>query len=176
MLKAKLPFVTLILCLLVISGCVSKKEKEVQPVIPNETNNLPSFVKDSDFDKVNWDKMVAKIGTNGTNDILGNKNTVGFVSGLGPELKAKQVDKWLWHFWGTANEKLTIVGYHNETSTIHPVLKSGWSIDSIGVSVEKTNGADTNMPSNVSFPESGKWAILVYLNEKLFDTLVITVK
>ncbi|MBY6036955.1 hypothetical protein KUV80_09830 [Fictibacillus nanhaiensis] len=38
------------------------------------------------------------------------------------------------------------------------------------------NGAEATMPSSVSLPLSGKWALLVDIDEKLCDTLVITVK
>ncbi|KRF67857.1 hypothetical protein ASG99_13775 [Bacillus sp. Soil768D1] len=106
--KIKMPFVAFLLCLLFISGCESKKEKEVvQPVEQSKSNDMPSFVKESDIEKINWDRMVTKIGTNGPSDIIGNKNKLGII---GPELLPKKVEKWLWHFWGVSSGKLTIVG------------------------------------------------------------------
>ncbi|SNT29615.1 hypothetical protein SAMN05444672_11336 [Bacillus sp. OK838] len=32
------------------------------------------------------------------------------------------------------------------------------------------------MPSNVALPKAGKWALLVYIDGKLFDTLVMDIK
>lgn len=65
------------------------------------------------------------------------------------------------------------MAYHQETSTKEPLLTSGYTRDFAGGAM---NGADSTMPSNVSLPSSGEWALLVYIDEKLFDTLVISVK
>lgn len=65
------------------------------------------------------------------------------------------------------------VAYHQDTSTKEPLLISGYTTEFSGGALY---GADATMPSNVSLPASGKWALLVYIDEKLFDTLVISVK
>jgi hypothetical protein len=156
-----------------MGGCVPNKEKEneeVKPVIQNESNDIPSFVKEADFKQIDWDKMVTKIGSNGNSDILGNPNKVGYI---GPDLLTKKIDKWLWHFFGKTQGKLTVVAYHQETSTKAPVLKSGYTTEFSGGALY---GADATMPSNVSLPAPGKWALLVYIDEELFDTLLISVK
>lgn len=81
----------------------------------------------------------------------------------------------MWHFWGIDQGKFTIVGYNQDTSTISPVLSDGsWS--RTGVSSGKMNGADASLPSNVELPKAGKWALLVYIDDQLFDTLVMDIK
>lgn len=170
--KEKTLFAVFLLCLFVISGCESTNVQKVQ----NETNitlpkDIPSFVEEKDFEKINWDMMAAEFDTGERNDMFGNKNKLGII---GPELKPKEVEKWLWHFWGIEKGEFTVVGYNKNTSKICPVLSDGnWSRNGIGGG--KVNGADVSMPSNVSLPDAGKWALLVYIDGKLFDTLVIEI-
>lgn len=67
------------------------------------------------------------------------------------------------------------MGYNQDTSTISPVLSDGsWSRTSIGGG--EINGADASLPSNVELPKAGKWALLVYIGDQLFDTLVMDIK
>ncbi|WP_228548266.1 hypothetical protein [Sporosarcina obsidiansis] len=66
------------------------------------------------------------------------------------------------------SKELTVVGYHKETGTVHPIFPTGWTIGLGG----ENNGADAHTPSTVKIPEAGEWAILLYVDGKLFDTLV----
>ena len=86
-------------------------------------------------------------------------------------MKSAKVEKWMWHIWGVEepeNKKLTIVGFHKETEAVHQILIDGWTKGLGG----PNNGADAHIPSNVKISESGDWAILLYIDEKLFDILV----
>ncbi|MCM3412685.1 DUF4871 domain-containing protein [Metabacillus litoralis] len=170
--KLKIFFTAFLLSLFIISGCESSKVHEVQ-----NTNNfslpkdIPSFVTGKDFENIDWNRTVIEFNTSERSDMVGNKDKLGII---GPELKPKEVEKWLWHFWGIDTGDITVVGYNLNASMISPVLSDGtWSRDGIGGMV---NGADASMPSNVSLPEAGKWAILVYIDGKFFDALVIDVK
>lgn len=187
--KSKISFITLFLSLLLFVGCVSDKDtekgvdkNETQDVSKNETYDIPSyakrFVSEADFKQIDWNRMVTKIGSNGQSDILGNPNKVGFISGLGPEIEAKKLDKWLWHFYGIEQGKLTVIGYHQETKKKEPILNNSWTIAEITGSKNTgdSNGADATTVSNVLFSKSGKWALLVYIDEELYDTLVFDVK
>jgi len=172
-LKIKSLFVALFLCLFVVSGCTSTKVLE--PQNPNKLSlpeDIPNFVTVKDFEKIDWDRTATDFGTGTSSDIVGNKNKLGII---GPELKPNKVEKWLWHFWGIDKGELTIVGYNQDTSNISPVLSDGvWS--RTGVGGGKINGADASLPSNVVLPKAGKWALLVYIDGKLFDILVMDIK
>lgn len=134
--------------------------------------DIPQYVTEKDFEKIDWDKKVTKFATELRNDMFGNKDKLGII---GPNLKPNQVEKWLWHFWGIDKGEVTVVGYNKNTSKITPVFSDGvWTKK--GVSGGKINGADASMPSNVVLSEAGKWAILVYIDDQLFDTLVMDVK
>ncbi|CAK6478369.1 hypothetical protein BFRIG_04727 [Peribacillus frigoritolerans] len=169
--KIKSLFAALFLCLFVLSGCTSTQVLE--PQNKNKLSlpeDIPNFVTEKDFEKIDWDRTATEFDT-GTS-MVGNKNKLGII---GPELKPNEVEKWLWHFWGIDKGELTIVGYNQDTSNIRPVLSDGsWS--RTGVGGGKINGADASLPSNVELPKAGKWALLVYIDGKLFDTLVMDIK
>jgi hypothetical protein len=155
---------------IVISGCDSTKVDNESSTL-NIPKDIPSFVTEKDFEKVDWDRTVTEFDSGTRSDMVGNKNKLGII---GPELKPNKVEKWLWHFWGIDKGEMTIVGYNQNTSNIHPVLSDGvWSRNGVG---GKVNGADGSMPSNVVLPEAGKWALLVYIDGELFDTLVMEIR
>ncbi|MGE7091471.1 hypothetical protein ACQKII_08395 [Lysinibacillus sp. NPDC048646] len=148
----------LILCgiLLVVVGCVKNEGTIVLP------EDIPDFVQLSDVETINWHNKAVEFGDRG---IIGNENKSGVIGG------GLTTYKWMWHLWGIENirdTKLTIVGFHKESSTVQPILVDGWTIGLGG----PNNGADAHTPSGVIIPEPGEWAILLYVNEKLFDTLV----
>ncbi|MGM9955211.1 MAG: hypothetical protein ACI35J_05015 [Peribacillus sp.] len=171
--KSKIAYIACLVCLLVISGCTSSKVQE-----PEKTDEVsvidetPSFVTDKDLDQIDWERKAVEFRTSTNAKVIGNENRLGII---GPELKANKVEKWLWHFWGMDKGVATFVGYHRNTSTIHSVLIDGeWSRGLTGSSA--VNGADGSVPSNVMLPDAGEWAILVYSDGELFDTLVMDVK
>ncbi|SFE92139.1 protein of unknown function [Bacillus sp. OV194] len=166
-----------ILAIAFLMGCssaeISKKEVYKETALPLEISNT---VKESDIKRIDWDKTATTFNTGTRSDMVGNKMKIGII---GPELKTKKIDKWMWHFWGIKEGKLTIVGYNKKSSTVKPVLydvnskKYYWTKDGFGSEV---NGADSHIPSNVLLNESGKWAFLVYIDNKLFDILVMDIK
>ncbi|MFJ5713256.1 hypothetical protein [Neobacillus sp. NPDC093127] len=196
--KIKTTFAVFILCLFVISGCQSSNVQKTQDTFktpPEESSkvrkthdtfkitlpkDIPSFVKEKDFENIDFNKSVTVFDTGTRNDMVGNKNKIGFIgpdlnSNGEPDFKANETQKWLWHFWGVNKGDLTIVGYNADTLKITPVLGDGWSRKN-GIGGGKIEGADSSMPSHVTFPEAGRWALLVYIDGKLFDTLVMDVK
>ncbi|MFJ5624862.1 DUF4871 domain-containing protein [Peribacillus loiseleuriae] len=155
--------------LFLVVGCSSNETVDSKLTLPED---IPNFVQESDFEKVDWDRTVTEFDTSTRSDMVGNKNKLGII---GPELKPNEVEKWLWHFWGIDKGEFTVVGYNQDTSKITPVLSDGaWSRNGVGGG--KIEGADASMPSNVVLPEAGTWALLVYIDGKLFDTLIMDVK
>ncbi|MGN4123817.1 hypothetical protein ACMGD3_02120 [Lysinibacillus sphaericus] len=159
--------------MLVVAGCVKNEnvtalsESNPKFVPQNEKaiilpEDIPEFVQLSDVETIDWDKKAVELGDRG---IIGNENKSGVI-GVG-----LTTYKWMWHLWGIDNiynTKLTIVGFHKESAKVQPILVNGWTIGVGG----PNNGADAHMPSGVIIPEPGDWAILLYVNGKLFDTLV----
>lgn len=77
----------------------------------------------------------------------------------------------MWHLWGVDHAELTLVGFHRETGTVHPILADGWMTKAAG----QHNGADAHAPSQVKIPQSGEWAILLYTDGDKFDQLVYAI-
>ncbi|MFC7685300.1 hypothetical protein [Ureibacillus sp. GCM10028918] len=152
----------LVCMLFLVLGC-SKNETDENKL--NLPENLPKFVEESDFEKVDWNKKAVMFNGN----MMGNEYKSGVIGANMPSLNNNQ--KWMWHLWGIESigqTKLTAVGLHRERNSIHQILTSGWTIDLGG----ENNGADAHVPSSVNFPNPGEWAILLYTDEKLFDILV----
>jgi hypothetical protein len=130
--------------------------------------DTPAFVQTSDLEMINWNRKAVNL----SNNILGNENKSGVIGADMPSININQ--KWMWHLWGIENPKeteLTVVGFHRETGTIHQIITTGWSIGLGG----ENNGADAHTPSSVNIPTAGEWAILLYVDGKLFDVLVYNI-
>jgi hypothetical protein len=130
--------------------------------------DIPIFVQTIDLEMINWNRKAVNL----SNNILGNENKSGVIGADMPSININQ--KWMWHLWGIENPKeteLTVVGFHRETGTIHQILTTGWSIGLGG----ENNGADAHTPSSVNIPTAGEWAILLYVDGKLFDVLVYNI-
>ena len=160
------------LCLLTISACEPSEVKKVQS--ENSTSlpeGLPGYVKEKDFEQIDWEKEARPFQTITGEDMVGIKDKLGII---GPKLEAGKIQKWLWLFWGIDHGDLTFVGYNQRTSKISSVLHEGvWSSNVSGGGIY---GANASMPSNVMLPEEGKWALIVYLDGKRFETLIVDVK
>lgn len=153
----KLSFV-LFLLVLVMTACTEKKLIELP-------DDLPAFIKESDFKEINWEQKAEGFGRG----MIGNENKSGVIGVGMPSVNGQ---KWMWHLWGVEPTELTVVGYERKTETVHKILTQGWSIPMGG----SNNGADAHAPSSVSFPDQGEWAILLYADEELFDILVYDIK
>ncbi|RID82352.1 hypothetical protein D1970_19315 [Mesobacillus zeae] len=151
-----------------MAACTSSKAAKEKLILPD---NVPTFVQEKEFEKVNWERKAVEFGERG---IVGNKNKSGVIAP--EEMKSERTEKWMWHFWGVEKPEdtsLTVVGYHKETETVHQIVTEGWTR---GIGGGSVNGADSHAVSHVVIPKPGEWAILLYTNEKLFDTLVFDIK
>ncbi|MCA1320990.1 hypothetical protein LC085_13795 [Bacillus tianshenii] len=129
----------------------------------NMPEDIPFFVKESDIGLIDWNRTAEPFGGN----LVGNEKKSGVI---GMDMPSLEGQKWMWHLWGTDANELTVVGFHRETKTVHPLLLNGtdWSTELGG----ENNGADQHIPSSVKVPERGEWAILLYTDGELFDILV----
>ncbi|WP_175987457.1 hypothetical protein [Bacillus sp. Marseille-Q1617] len=143
---------------------VNVDEKEESSV--KFPKDLPDYVQESDVEKIDWNRKAAAFGRN----FVGNENQTGIIGADMPSLTGQ---KWMWHLWGTDASELTVVGFHRETGTAHPVLHhgKGWTIDLGG----EHNGADVHTPSAVTIPEKGEWAFLLYADREFFDVVVLEI-
>ncbi|WP_019152523.1 helix-turn-helix domain-containing protein [Robertmurraya massiliosenegalensis] len=145
---------------------VSIESEEITPIFLPE--NIPEFVQKRDFEQIDWERKAIDIGDN----MIGNVDKSGVIGADMPSVKMSQ--KWMWHLWGIENPlnmELTVVGFHKKERTAYPILNGGWNLKLGG----ENNGADAHTPSSVKLPMTGEWAILLYVNGKLFDTLILNI-
>jgi hypothetical protein len=143
-------------------------DKKLYGDVVLSVGDLPIFVQGSDLEKIDWTRKAVNLG----NNIVGNENKSGVIGADMPSININQ--KWMWHLWGIENSKvnqLTVVGFHRETETVHQILTTGWTIGLWG----ENNGADAHAPSSVNIPTAGEWAILLYVDEELFDVLIYNI-
>ncbi|WP_427108941.1 hypothetical protein [Lysinibacillus xylanilyticus] len=152
-------WVLMVTVLLLLVGCTMNEKAVALP------DNSPDFVQESDFTSIDWDKKAVEFGDRG---IVGNANKSGVI---GVNMPSLSTQKWMWHLLGIEegrDTELTIVGYHKDSNTVHPILVDGWTIGLGG----PVNDADAHTPSSVKIPKPGEWALLLYVNESYFDTLI----
>ena len=129
--------------------------------------DIPSFVEQQDFEAIDWERKAV----NFSGGIFGNENKSGVI---GADMPSLTPQKWMWHLWGNQSSDLTVVAFHKVSKTVHPILDNGWKWTvELGGPV---NGADAHVPTSVTIPEPGEWAILLYDGDVLFDVLVFDIK
>jgi hypothetical protein len=151
-----------LLFFLFLMGCSPKETVENKIFLPED---IPDFVQESHFTKIDWNRKAVKFGNKG---IIGNENKSGVIGADMPSLNGQ---KWMWHLWGVESVVLTVVGFHKESNTVHKIFIDGWTKPTAG----PNNGADAHIPSSVKIPKPGEWAILLYTDGKLFDILVFEI-
>ena len=156
LLKKNIMLFILLLTLITAAGCTNQEV--------NIPDTAPDFIQKSDFHNIDWQKKAVEFGEYG---VIGNENKSGVI---GADMPSLDRQKWMWHLWDVPpNEELTIVGFHKETQKVSPLLlEDSWSLILSG----PNNGADSHSPSSVRIPQKGEWAILLYIDNKLFDTLI----
>ncbi|HWL26372.1 MAG TPA: hypothetical protein VNR38_21905 [Ureibacillus sp.] len=163
---SKVRYLILIFSILILGIFLSSCSEEKKMALPD---GLPEYVLEDDFNMIDWERKAVNF-----DDMLGNQNIVGVIGANMPSLNGQ---KWMWHLWGideVISNELTVVGYHKETQTVHPILMNAnndWTITLGG----KNNGADAHVPSAVKFTDKGDWALLLYVDDQLFDILVVNI-
>ncbi|MCA0988489.1 hypothetical protein [Guptibacillus algicola] len=137
-------------------GCTSNEEVVTIP------DGAPEYVQEEDINEIEWENKAEPFGDG---NMVGNEGKSGVIGMDQPSLEGQ---KWMWHLWGVEEAELTVVGYHRESGTVHQILNEAWTIPVMG----ENNGADSHAPSSVKVPKKGEWAMLLYTDDTLFDTLV----
>ncbi|MYL46407.1 hypothetical protein GLV94_12210 [Virgibacillus halodenitrificans] len=146
---------------------VSKKASEAQmskvdeTIIEKNWELSPEFIHFVEYES----------GEKGSYEIRGNKDGMG-ITGPFPII-AKDSQKYMWFYFGAENiydkpVKIKAIKKGEEDSI---EAYSGTFFESAEVSPESVN-----MPSHLRFPSTGTWKVLVYIEEELFDTIIVKVE
>ncbi|MEH6942460.1 hypothetical protein [Bacillus sp. JJ722] len=166
MIKKRLYLYIFVGIIFIMAACTTVKPVDKSIIL---SDDVPKYVQEDDFTKINWKRKAIEFGNRG---IIGNENKSGVI---GIKMPSLTTQKWMWHIWGIDSIKkptLTVVGFHKESKTVHQILVNGWTTDLGGAN----NGADAHTPSSVKVPKKGEWAFLLYLDEKLFDTIIYDIE
>ena len=149
---------------------VSKEENKLQ----ESTNEVEKAVAEG-----NWvlsstfvHSVEYETSEEGSYEIVGNKDTVGFT---GPfPIIAKDSQKYFWFYFGKEsvyNKSVEVKAIKKGTEETVNIL-SGPSNFYKGAEVSPDS---VNMPSHLKFPSAGVWKILVFIDEKLYESIVVEV-
>ncbi|MGG3506982.1 DUF4871 domain-containing protein [Paenibacillus lautus] len=101
--------------------------------------------------------------------MTGVEGRLGFIH---PPLIADKPNKYMWHFWGRAEEltgDLHITAIKRNTTEIIDVFEVA------GLRPSSINGADAAVPTSMSLPSPGLWRIMVSINGQLFGSVIVEV-
>ncbi|MBS4174932.1 DUF4871 domain-containing protein [Bacillus sp. FJAT-49736] len=158
---------------------LSKHQTQWENVLKStfsDKEKITSFYDNQIFNNVDW-TLSPTFHSDKSTKMIGKKGKLGVMY---PTFTAKQYGKYLWGFWGNANElqgNVKIVGMKKGSGTITKVLNSeGVAVWEGGPLLGPIHGADQHTPCNMLFPSSGIWCLYVYLNNKPFDYIVVKVQ
>lgn len=156
--------VTLIACTSDDKGEALEKTKQKDPNVDEISNDSwdlsPTFNHTVEYEN----------GKEGSYTIVGNKQTVGFT---GPFPIPAEKKKYFWFYFGKENiyDKPVEIKAIKKGTEEAVVLHEGSFYEAAEVSPDSVN-----MPSNLHFPSAGLWKVLVYIDGKLYESIVVEVE
>lgn len=121
------------------------------------------------FDVADAPWEVSPMFKSGTYDLRGVKDRLGFID---PGFIAGKPNKYMWHFWGGAEEltgALKIEAVRRGSNRVESVFAA----ERLGAAL---NGADAVIPSSMTLPEPGMWRLMAFVDGKLQGSVVVEVK
>ena len=116
--------------------------------------------------------VIYEDGEKGSYTVVGSTDRVGFTGSF--PIIAKEPQKYFWFYFGRQNiydKPVKVKAIKKETKEVVDVL-SGPSTFYKSAAVSP---GSVNMPSLLTFPSAGIWKVLVYIDEKLYESIVIEV-
>lgn len=111
-------------------------------------------------------------GEEGSYTVVGNKDGIGFTGPL--PIIAKDKQKYFWFYFGKENiydKRVEVKAIKKGTDELVDVLSGPSTFyESAEVSPDSVN-----MPSHLKFPSAGVWKVLVYIDEKLYESIVVEI-
>jgi hypothetical protein len=105
-----------------------------------------------------------------TYEVIGNRAGFG-ITGQFPIVSGEK-QKYFWFYWGKENIKnqpVKVMAYKKGSKELINVFEGEFYV---GAQINKD---EVNMPSNLKFPSSGVWNVLIFINDKLSGNIVVNV-
>jgi hypothetical protein len=165
--------ITLPLLLSLLSSCETEKKNKPSVKEFKARDRVIEYVeKNNDWNLTPIFKYETEDenGVGITYNVLGKKDSFG-ITGPFP-IVAGIPQKYFWFYWGEEKIKdqpLEIMAYKKGSNELIKLF--------LGEFYEgaQINGYEVNMPSNLKFPSSGVWNVLIYINDVLSGNIVVEV-
>jgi hypothetical protein len=111
-----------------------------------------------------------KTGESVSYEVIGKKNGFG-ITGPFP-ITASQKQKYFWFYWGKRNIKdqpVKVMGFNKDSKELITIFEGEF------YKAAQINENEVNMPSNLLFPSSGIWNLLIYINNELSGNIVVEI-
>ncbi|TMV50848.1 DUF4871 domain-containing protein [Paenibacillus mesophilus] len=121
------------------------------------------------FDVADAPWEVSPTFKSGAYDLRGVKDRLGFID---PGFIAGKPNKYMWHFWGRAEElngELKIDAVRRGSNRVESVFEAA----RLGAAL---NGADAAIPTSMTLPDPGMWRLMAFVDGKLLGSVVVDVK
>jgi hypothetical protein len=165
------------LLLLVLGGCETESKTVATKVKDNEMKFEGSTIEIKDkynewnlTPKYKYQTKDPKTGESVTYEVIGKKDGFG-ITGPFP-IVSNEKQKYLWFYWGKENIKnqpVKVMAYQKGSKELINVFSGEFYEDA------QINANEVNMPSNLKFPSSGVWNVLILINNKLSGNFVVKI-
>jgi hypothetical protein len=165
--------ITLPLLLCLLSSCETERKNETKVKDIKDRDSVVKYVEkysDWDFTPTFKYETEDENGVGITYKVIGKKDSFG-IAGPFP-IVAGISQKYFWFYWGEKKIKdqpVEIVAYKKGSNELIKLF-SGEFYEGAQI-----NENEVNMPSNLKFPSSGVWNVLIYINDELSGNIVVEV-
>ncbi|WP_044642167.1 DUF4871 domain-containing protein [Risungbinella massiliensis] len=166
---------------ILVTGCSTETAiSEEKNTNPKMTNSLtpdapPPFFQLSDIQNVLWQE--SPIFTYEGIELRGTPDKIGILS---TPWKAGKPNKYMWHFFGDhlPSGTLTVVAVHKESNQVSKALIQADSLEQVWSTypLPESTGNHRDLPASMMLPKKGMWVLNAYIEEKLYEQVIVKVE
>jgi hypothetical protein len=100
------------------------------------------------------------------------RGTEGRIGIMEAGFRGGRNNRYLWHFWGSEQElggTFKLMAVQRESRELKELISSAQLNNGV-------NGADRMLLTSLTLPSSGRWQLMAYINERLFDSIIVEVR
>jgi hypothetical protein len=143
----------------IAAGCQEPAAHDAKKPHPSQKKNESDWTLSSTFQS-------------GQRTMIGIPKKLGVIC-MTEAFVERKPEKCAWHIWGDRsrwkNASFVVQGVHKETNQTEFLF-------STTLNYAPNLGADYHTPSNITFSKPGRWRMDVYIDHKLFGSIVVDVK
>lgn len=120
-----------------------------------------------DVQEPSWE--LSSTFNSGTFRMRGTEGRIGIMEA---GFRGGRNNRYLWHFWGNEQElggTFKLMAVQQESGELKELIPSAPLNKGI-------NGADRMVLTSISLPSSGRWQLMAYIDDRLFDSIIVEVR